>query len=162
MQWRRMWIWSNREWHSLCCQFRNPDRRRYRCQLGGQAGFIAHGHHTASTCPLSRLCALKWRSTHDLLLSLPSPGCSGRKGDTSSQSVSAHGDQSGETTNNYLMQMVTSLAYTPSSQLQGVTLPPQPSSWTGLQAIRQYILSKKIARSYHSGVLFCETRSPFF
>lgn len=62
---------------------------------------------TASTCLLSRLCALQGRAQHDPLLRAPaaptrspgSPRCA------SHQAVPAHGVQSGEAIYNYLVQI---------------------------------------------------------
>lgn len=98
-------IYSNREWHSSCCislkiQIDLDIDVSYEDNQTSSPMDIS----TASTCPLSRLCASQWRAQHDPLLRAParspgSPRCA------SQQAVPAHGVQSGEAIYNYLVQI---------------------------------------------------------
>lgn len=92
------------------------------------------------------------------LPSLSSLGSCGHKGDASPQSVPAHGEQSGETTYNYLMQMVTSLAYTPSSPLQeGVELLTNPRLLCKPSGCQAIYCKQRRTFSGRFGGPFCET-----
>lgn len=91
-------------------QFKNPDRSRYRCQLLGQPGFIAHGHQHSQHLSAQQVVCLvvkgwTWsapaspRRPRARAPAARSPRCA------SHQAVPAHGVQSGESAYNYLMQI---------------------------------------------------------
>lgn len=93
-------IYSNREWHSSCCislkiQIDLDIDVSYQDNQASSPMDI----RTASTCLLSRLRASQWRAAHH---PLPDP-CRPRY--TSHQAVPAHGGQSGEASDNCLVQI---------------------------------------------------------
>lgn len=80
-------------------QFKNPDRSRYRCQLPGQPGFIAHGHPHSQHLSAQQVACLPVKGCTPSLSDPRRPRC------TSHQAVPAHGGQSGEASDNCLVQI---------------------------------------------------------